>query len=139
LPLNPLQARLDLQLGSGLQANVLNNEKSEVKDPIQLSISSTSEESSAQTLNDPVQIAIISSTSPENSLKSPLQLEISSNSTSSEESSNQSLIYENGVTERTNKGRGSESLASLEFLSWTFWGEEEEAILDQFDPCLSSL
>ena len=105
MPLNPLQARLDLQLGSGLQANVLNNEKSEVKDPIQLSISSTSEESSTQTLNDPVQIAIISSTSPENSLKSPLRLEISSNSTSSEESSNQSLIYENGVTERTNKGR----------------------------------
>ena len=96
---------MDLQLGSGLQANVLNNEKSEVKDPIQLSISSTSEESSTQTLNDPVQIAIISSTSAENSLKSPLRLEISSNSTSSEESSNQTLIYENGVTERTNKGR----------------------------------
>ena len=85
---------MDLQLGSAPQDR-LHSSRDENSPKTQLQISS--DQSQLQ----------ISSDQSENSAKTPVRLQISSNSTSSEEST--SLVYENGLTERS-KGRSGPRL-----------------------------
>jgi len=89
-----LEARLDLQLGSAPQ------------DRLHSSLAENSPKTQLQISSDQSQLQISSDQS-ENPAKTPVRLQISSNSTSSEEST--SLVYENGLTERS-KGRSGPRL-----------------------------
>ena len=102
---------MDLQLGSAPQDRLHSRDENSAKTQLQIS----SDQSQLQISSDQGQLQIrsdqsqlqISSDQSENSAKTPVRLQISSNSTSSEEST--SLVYENGLTERS-KGRSGPRL-----------------------------